>query len=411
VNGDVPVNASTPANGNTPTPGPWERLKGRARANGVPLPSILVVAGVVVALYLGAKLLYIMRTAVFLFATAAFLALLVDPVVVTLQKRITRRGIAVAIVTAWVLLLFIGLALLFGYPLVNGLTHFANHLPRYVRRAEAGHGWIGHLIRRYHLVHWAERNVPKIESFARRLAGPALQVGKSVASLVVTVGLLFALVLLLLLEAPKMRVAFLQLLPEAKSERLRNLGAEVSASVSGFILGDFITSLSAGLVVFVTLAALGVPYPALWAIWVALVDFLPQIGGALAGIPTVIFALAHSLFAGIVTAVVFIAYTQIENHVLNPIVMSRTVKMNPLLVFSSVLLAANFGGFIGGPFGGFVAAVLAIPVAGALQIVVRDIWRNSQWVPRTRTEAPSDGEGPSPTGELPQEAEAAGDAG
>ena len=365
-------------NGDAPTSGAWGRLKGGARANGVPLPTILVVAGVIVGLYLGAKLLYIMRTVVFLFAMAAFIALLVDPLVVSLQKRIPRRGIAVAIVTGWVLLLFVGLALLFGYPLVNGLTHFANHLPRYVRNAEAGRGWIGHLVRRYHLVAWAQRNVPKIESFVRRLAGPALHVGKSVVSLVVEVGLLFALVLLMLLEAPKMRVAILELLPQPKSDRLRTLGTEVSSSVSGFILGDFITSISAGLVVFVTLAVLGVPYPALWAIWVALVDFLPQIGGALAGIPTVIFALTHSLFAGVVTAVVFLAYTQIENHVLNPIVMSKTVKMNPLLVFSSVLLAANLGGFIGGPFGGFVAAVLAIPVAGALQVVVRDIWRNSE---------------------------------
>jgi predicted PurR-regulated permease PerM len=395
----------------TSTTGAWERLKGRARANGVPLPTILVVAGVVVGLYLGAKLLYIIRTAVFLFATAGFLALLVDPLVVTLQKRIPRRGIAVAIVTGWALLLFIGLALLFGYPLVNGLTHFGNHLPRYIRSAEAGRGWIGHLVRRYHLVHWAQRNVPKIESFVRRLAGPALQVGKSVASLVVAVGLLFALVLLLLLEAPKMRVALLQLLPEPKAERLRTLGAEVSNSVSGFILGDFITSISAGLVVFVTLAVLGVPYPALWAIWVALVDFLPQIGGALAGIPTVLFALAHSLFAGVVTAVVFIAYTQIENHVLNPIVMSKTVKMNPLLVFSSVLLAANFGGFIGGPFGGFVAAVLAIPVAGALQIVVRDIWSNSQFVRRLPTQASSGDGGDTQKPDPAAESVPAGEAG
>jgi predicted PurR-regulated permease PerM len=388
----VSDDASTPG-------GAWDRLKDRARANGVPLPTILVVTGVVITLYLGAKFLYTIRTAVFLFATAAFLALLVDPVVVSLQKRIPRRGVAVAIVTGWALLLFIGLAVLFGYPLVNGLSHFANHLPRYIRSAEAGHGWIGHLVRKYHLVRWAQRNVPKIESFARHLAGPALQVGKSVATLVLTVGLLFALVLLLLLEAPKMRVAILQLLPQQKADRLRTLGGEVSSSVSGFILGDFITSLTAGLVVFVTLAVLGVPYPALWAIWVALVDFLPQIGGALAGIPTVVFALAHSLFAGVVTAVVFIAYTQIENHVLNPIVMSRTVKMNPLLVFSAVLLAANLGGFIGGPFGGFVAAVLAIPVAGALQIVVRDVWSNSEWAARVRADASSHAAGPAQEGD------------
>jgi predicted PurR-regulated permease PerM len=86
---------------------------------------------------------------------------------------------------------------------------------------------------------------------------------------------------------------------------------------------------------------LGVPFAGFWALWVALVDFLPTIGGALAGIPTVLFALAHSLTAGVATAVVFLLYTFLENHVLNPVVMSRTVKVNPLLVMISVLIGAD----------------------------------------------------------------------
>ena len=94
---------------------------------------------------------------------------------------------------------------------------------------------------------------------------------------------------------------------------------------------------------FVTLATLGVPYALLFGWWVALVDFLPAIGGALAGIPTVLFALGHSLTAGIVTLVVFLLYAFFENHILNPIVMSRTVKVNPLLVFIAVLIGSDIG--------------------------------------------------------------------
>jgi len=124
----------------------------------------------------------------------------------------------------------------------------------------------------------------------------------------------------------------------------------------------------------VTLWVLGVPFPFLWGLWVALVDFLPMIGGALAGIPTVIFAAFHSLTAGIVTLVVFLVYTQIENHVLNPVVMSKTVRINPLLVLIAVLVAASIGNLIGGLFGGFVAALLAIPAAGMAQVIVREIW-------------------------------------
>jgi predicted PurR-regulated permease PerM len=141
------------------------------------------------------------------------------------------------------------------------------------------------------------------------------------------------------------------------------------------MLGNLLTSLIAGAVVFVTLLITGVPFALLWALWVALVDFLPMIGGALAGIPTVLFAAGHSLTAGIVTLIVFLVYTQIENHALNPIVMSKTVQVNPLLVLIAVLVGASLGDWVGGLFGGFVAALIAIPAAGAIQIAVRDIWQ------------------------------------
>jgi predicted PurR-regulated permease PerM len=102
-----------------------------------------------------------------------------------------------------------------------------------------------------------------------------------------------------------------------------------------------------------------------------------MIGGALAGIPVVLFAAGHSLTAGIVTLAVFLIYTQIENHVLNPIVMSRTVRVNPLLVLLSVLIGASIGSWIGGIFGAFVAALIAIPAAGAIQVLVREVWQST----------------------------------
>jgi predicted PurR-regulated permease PerM len=179
----------------------------------------------------------------------------------------------------------------------------------------------------------------------------------------------------------------------------------VNRSVSGYMLGNFLTSLIAGLVVFVTLIILGVPFAFLWALWVALVDFLPMIGGALAGIPTVLFAAAHSLTAGIITLVVFLAYTQIENHVLNPVVMSRTVSVSPLLVLLAILVGASLGSWLGGTFGAFVGALIAIPTAGAIQVVTREIWRGTEPVDLLEaqpgppsTTAPPDRQDASPAG-------------
>ena len=363
----------------TPMPPPdtrRARLWTAAESRNVPLRAILVTVAVVAVAYLAGKLVYRLRDVILLMIVAGFVALILNPLVLALQHLgIRRRGLAVAVVTLLGLLAFAGLALAFGYPLVNGITDLARGLPSYVSQAEHGKGWLGHLVRKYHVQAWVRSNAPKLASLGRGLAKPALTLGKGAITLVIALVTIFVLVLLLLLEGRKLRLGLLGLMSPARAERYSRVAREVSRSVIGYMLGDFVTSLIAGIVVFVTLLLLGVPFPFLWALWVALIDFLPLIGGALAGIPTVLFAAGHSLTAGVVSLIVFLVYTQVENHVLNPIVMSRTVRVSPLLVLVSILVGASIGSSIGGIFGAFVAAFLAIPSAGAIQVMIREVWR------------------------------------
>jgi predicted PurR-regulated permease PerM len=362
----------------TPPQSRRARLWRSAESQGIPLRAILVTVAVVVAAYMAGKLLYRLRDVVLLLAVSGFVALLLNPLVVYLQRwKVRRRGFAVAIVTFWAVVVFVGLAIAFGLPLVNSGTHLADRLPTYVDQAQHGRGWIGQLLSRYHVTNWVQHNSAKIASFAQSLSKPALALGKGAISLLVALGTIFFLVLLLLLEGPKMRAWILANMTQQRAVTVTRVSAQVNRAVTGYMAGNLLTSVIAGAVVFVTLLVLGVPFPFLWALWVALVDFLPMIGGALAGIPTVLFAATHSLTAGIVTLIVFLAYTQIENHVLNPVVMSRTVQINPLLVLISILVAASIGSWIGGLFGGFVAALLAIPAAGAGQVIVSELWRDT----------------------------------
>jgi predicted PurR-regulated permease PerM len=364
----------------TDTPPPTRRahLRAAAQVRGIPLPAILTTVGVVVAVYLLGKVVYRLKDVILLIIVAAFVAVILNPAVVALQRwKIKRRGWAVAVVTLWALIVFVGLAIAFGSPLANAISHLAQKLPTYVTDAEHGRGWLGHLVLRYHVQTWVNKNAPKLVSFGEGLAKPALTLGKGALSLLLELFTIFILVLLLLLEGPKMRRGLLGAMAPERATRYSRVAHEVNRSVTGYMLGNVFTSVIAGLVVFVTLVVVGVPFPFLWALWVALVDFLPMIGGALAGIPTVLFAAAHSLSAGIVTLVVFLVYTQLENHVLNPIVMSRTVRVNPLLVLLSILFGAEIGSWIGGVFGAFVGALLAIPTAGAIQVVVREVWQGT----------------------------------
>jgi len=350
------------------------RLWRAAEASKVPLRAILVTIAVVVVVFLAGKIIDRLRGVLLLLVVAGFIALLLNPLVVTLHRWLGRRGIAVAVVTLLALCAFAGLAAAFGYPLVNGIVHLSDALPGYVSKVQEGQGWLGRLVTKYHLQAWVVKNAPKLASYGRDLAHPALSLGKGALSLVFSLFTIFVLVVLILLEAPKLRTALIGLMEPDRAARYTKVAREVNQSVVGYMLGNFATSVIAGAVVLATLLLLGVPFPFLWALWVALIDFLPMIGGALAGIPVVLFALTHGITAGVVTLVVFLVYTQVENHILNPVIMSRTVRINPLLVLVAILVGASIGSWIGGFFGGFVAALLAIPAAGAIQVIMKTVW-------------------------------------
>ena len=338
------------------------RLWSAAEVRRVPLRTIIVAIVAVAFFFLAGKLIYRLRDVLLLLLVAGFLAIILNPVVHAVERRaVKRHGLAVTVVAVLMVLVFTGLSFAFGYPLVNGITHFADNLPTYVANAEHGKNWYGKLVQHYHVQQYVQKNSSKLVTFGQSLSSPALAVGKGALSLVFELLTIFILVLMLLLEGPRLRRGVLSLLSPGQAEEAQAVASEVNSSVIGYMLGNFLTSIICGIVVLVDLAVLGVPFPLLWALWVALVDFLPMIGGALAGIPVVLFALTQGLTAGIVTAVVFVVYTQLENHILNPVIMSKTVRISPLLVLISVLVAASLGDWVGGLFGGFVAALLAIP--------------------------------------------------
>ena len=244
---------------------------------------------------------------------------------------------------------------------MSAITHFAKELPTLVRQAEHGKGQIGQLIRRFHLQHWIQKNLPKLSTEATKLSGPALNVGEAAFSTLLALGTMAVLSFFILLEGESVGRGVLGIFPPHRAERFRRVAGEVQRSVSGYMLGDIATSVIAGIVVGITLAILGVPFAFLLGLWVGLVDLLPLVGGLLAAIPVAIVALLHSFPALIVIVIVGLAYQQIENHILNPVIMSRTVRLNPLWVLLAVLVGAKLGGTIGGALGAFVGALIGIP--------------------------------------------------
>lgn len=368
------------------------------------LRTTMIVTAVVLATFVGAILVWRLRVIILLILVSLFLAALLNPVVGFVQRHaIRRRGIATAVVFLAATAVALSLGYLLLHPVYDSANKFAAQLPTIVRQAQHGRGQIGRLVTRLGLLKYVQHNAPKLETLIGHLGKPALAVGKTVVGGFVSLVTVAVLTFFLLLEAPRLIGAVLEWMPVEHAERARNILDDVAAAVTGYMLGNFATSVIAGIVVYVTLRLTGVPFATVLAIWVGIVDFLPLIGGLLAGVPTVLIALLHSLTAGIVVLAVFLIYQQIENHILNPVVMSKTVRLNPLWVLLAILVGAELGGIVGSTLGSLVGALLAVPAAGAIQVVARDLWANR--VPALAVDEPGDVDIGSPNQEEPVAAE------
>ena len=357
------------------------KLSGSADRRGVQLAPIVVGTLVVIGLLdLNAGLLvgiWVLRKILLYVVVAFFFALLLTPATRFLKHRGMSHGAATTMVFLLGLIAFGGLVYLFASPLVTAAVHFGHEIPNLVKSTRQGRGPLGRLVFRLHLQKYLSEGSSQITKQVTNVLKPAtaFSVGAAALSSLVTVATIAVLTLFAMLEAPRLWRGLLNLFSPATSLRLERVINESIRSVTGYMLGNFLTSLIAGIVVGVTLAILGVPFALLLGVFVALVDLLPLVGGLLAGVPVVIIAAIHSVPAGIVMLVVFLAYQQVENHILNPVIMSKTVRLNPFWVLLAVLIGATLGGRVGAGLGTFVGALIGIPVGGAIQVVVREVRR------------------------------------
>ncbi len=356
---------------------PAETVTGRvfaaAEHREIPLRSIIASVTVVVVAGLLLLLVWVLRADLLLMAVAAFIAVLLVQPVAMLQRTGLPRFAATSIVFVIGLIVFGGIVFFLGDPLVRGVNHFTREVPSLVRQAQHGKGTIGRLIVRFHLQAWVKKNLPKLSAQASSIARPALSFGAAAATTLLRLLTIAVLAFYLLLDLPRIWRGFLGLMPAGSARRVDIVARESSLGVTGYMAGNVATSVIAGIVVLISLLVFGVPFAGLLALWVALVDLLPLVGGLLAGVPTVIVAFLHSTPAGIGMLVIFIVYQQVENHVLNPVIMSKTVKMSPLLVLLAVVIGATLGGRIASGFGTFIGALMGIPIGSAIQVVVREI--------------------------------------
>jgi len=184
---------------------------------------------------------------------------------------------------------------------------------------------------------------------------------------VATVTIVF-MTFFMLLEGPMWIDRFFGLMRPQTQKRWRSVGHDIYRTVGGYVTGNLLISLIAGVSTAIVLLIMGVPYWVALGLIVGILDLIPLAGATIAGIIISAVAFLHSIPAGIVVVVFFVVYQQIENHLLQPVVYGRTVQLSPLAVLISVLIGAELAGVLG--------ALAAIPVAGTLQVILVDFLRS-----------------------------------
>jgi len=332
----------------------------------------LVVIGLVLATLLIIGLAYETRQVLTWIIIAVFFAVALHPLVSWLVEKVSwiKRWLATLIVFLLAVLLIGGLITLFIVPLAREATQFADKLPQMINDVQAGRGPIGGLAERFHVIDYIQSHSAQISKYGSDLGAPTLAILRSAATGVAGIATIFVLSYLMVLEAPKVIAGTLALFSETRAERIRRVSHDCAKTVTGYISGNLLISVIAGSLTFGVLAILNVPFAGLIALAVGVLDLIPMVGATLGALVAILSALTVSVTAAIIVAVFFVIYQQLENHLLQPLIFSRTVQLNPLTVLLSILIGVELAGILG--------TLLAIPVAGIVQIIVRDIWDTRQ---------------------------------
>ncbi len=294
-----------------------------------------------------------------LILVAAFFAVGLDPVVSWLTERGWRRSLAVAAV----LLAAVGVLALFIATAVPAITSEYNNLhksvPEYLHRLQVRHDSIGQLARKVHI---SSKDISKALSYKG-----VVSLSKTILSTVVATLTIVVLTCYFLANLPAIKRATYGLVPRTRRARVGLLTDEVLRLVGGYLLGNVITSAIAGAAMTIFLLAVGVPDAVFLGLLVALFDLIPMVGAPIAGIIVALIALSVSLPTAIGTVAFTIVFRLVEDYLLSPRVMKKTVEVAPILTIVSVLL--------GGALLGIVGALIAVPVAAALDLIRREVFQ------------------------------------
>jgi predicted PurR-regulated permease PerM len=305
------------------------------------------------------------KSVLILLVVSMFIAVGLNPLVEWFMRRGLKRGLAVGVVFLLVLLAFAGV----GFAVVPVVTDQINNL---IKNAP---DWLDLLTKsptlkdldnRYHYIKKATDYIQD-PALAQRAFGGILGVGKVVANALFSAFTILILTLYFLASLPAVKRAAYSLVPASRRPRVAILGDEVLGRVGGYVSGQFTVAIIAGFCSFVFLEIVGLgDYAVALALVVVFTDFIPMVGGLIGCVIITMVGLTDGLWTGVACLAYGVIYQQVENYVIAPRIMKRAVDIPGAVTVIAALL--------GGALLGVVGALLAIPTAAAILLIIREVW-------------------------------------
>ncbi|MBI2692230.1 MAG: AI-2E family transporter [Solirubrobacterales bacterium] len=316
--------------------------------------------------------LVLARQALGLVIISIFLAVALGPAVGFFENRSRiPRWLSIIVVYLLVMSAIVLIGLIVVPPIVTGVQQLAEEIPIRVEELKRT-GWILDLDNRYNVVDKLGSSVSELPQQLGTAAGTLQAVTLGALSAFVQLVTVLTLVFLWLLDGPRIVHWLSVQFSGDQKDRINALASDMYRVVSGYVVGNFVISVAAGSVTYVTLITLGIPFAAPLAIFMAFMDLIPMvgatIGGAIVGLASI--ALGDFPWDPIIWLIVLTAYQQVENNLLQPVIYKRTVAVPPILTIIAVLIGAALLGVLG--------VLLAIPVAAMLQVLASDVWPEVQ---------------------------------
>ena len=339
----------------------------KAEINDISNNTIIRILIIIVAFVVGIFLIITLRQQLLWIGISFFFALALEPPVAWLSKRLPKqsRGLAVVVVVASTISAVAYIVSLIGPPVIKQFGELVNNLPAAYQEFINDNNLLSSYLRTVDVPKSLSFNGQTIANFFATTGGGVSRVFSNVFSSIFAFLSIVVFTFFMVLEWPKWHDVFWRYQNPSKRSHRKNLYARMQKTVSGYIGGNLLTSLIAGIVAVIFFAIFKNPYAIALGFMVAIFDLIPMFGALLAAIIAVSVVLVYGgVSQAIVTAIFFLIYQQIENNILQPYIFSKTVDISPLVAGIAALFGASLAGLVG--------ALVAIPIAASLQILMRD---------------------------------------